>query len=113
MSRQVLVGMAAAMVFIQGCGTIPRSTGAMQLGPETYRIRARASMGNVSDSQKMAFAEAKQHCESQQRQMVVVSTETDNDYGPFEVTFRCLTPGDPDLVRPNLEKAPDTVIKIR
>lgn len=113
MKKFCVVGITGLAISLLGCGTIPRSTGAMQLGPDTYRISARASMGNEASSQKMSLAEAKQHCDSLQKQMVVIRTEHKGDYGPYEVTFRCLLAGDPDLVRPNLEKEPDTVIKIK
>lgn len=100
-------------LMLSACGTIPRSSGTLQLGPDTYRISARASLGNPIESQKMALLEAKDYCTSLKREMVVIATDEDKNYGPFEVTFRCLNAGDPGLVRPTLEKAPDTVIRIK
>lgn len=116
--RRVRLGWKHFWVFevaivLQGCGTIPSSTGVMQLGPETYRVSARASLGNAVASQKMALGEAKRHCDSLQRQTIVIRMDYDAGNGPYEVTFRCLLPGDPELVRPNLEKSPDTVIQVR
>ena len=100
-------------IALSACGTVSRSSGAMQLGPDTYRISARASMGNPTDSQKMALIEAKDYCTVLKREIMVIATEPSKSFGPFEVTFRCLIAGDPELVRPTLEKTPDTVIRIK
>jgi len=70
-------------------------------------------MGSESESQKMAVMEGQQHCKSIGREFMVVGTKVLKDYGGYEVTFRCLTANDPELRRPNLEKAPDTVIRVR
>lgn len=113
MKKTASVLISLLSLTLGACGTVPRSSGAMQLGPDTYRISARASMGNSTESQKMALLEAKEYCISMKREMVVIATDLDKNFGPFEVTFRCLNAGDPDLVRPTLEKAPDTVIRVK
>ena len=102
----------AVIVVLTGCGTVPRSSGAMQIGPDTYRIMARASMASQVESQKMAFSEANGHCSSLGKKMVTTNTKSTELEG-YEVTFRCLKDGDPDLVRPVLQKAPDTVIQVK
>ncbi len=99
-------------IVLTACGTVPRSSGAMQLGPDTYRISARASMANKMESQKMAFSESRAYCLSLKREMVVIATDYE-ETGPYEVTFRCLLAGDVDLVRPTLEKTPNTVIQLK
>jgi len=103
----------ACLVILTGCGTVPRSTGALPVGPDTYRIMARAPMGNSLESQKMAFIEAGSYCESMGRRVLVTNTRDPRDMSGYEITFRCLNAGDPDLVRPNLQKTPDTVIQVR
>lgn len=108
-------GIVLFAAMLAGCGTVARSTGVMNLGPDTYRVAARASMGSVGESQRMALSEAEAHCRSMQREFVVTGTRVlqSPGGGPFEVTFRCLRAGDPDLRRPDLERAPDTVIQVR
>jgi hypothetical protein len=87
----------------------------MQLGPDTYRISARAALANVTESQKMALGEASQFCGTLKKELLVIATEriVEATGGPYEVTFRCLAAGDPALIRPTLERAPDTVIRIK
>ena len=82
---------------LAGCGTVARSSGAMQIGPDTYRIMARASMANQMESQKMAFGEANGYCSSVGKKMVTTNTKS-TEFDGYEVTFRCLKDGDPDLV---------------
>jgi hypothetical protein len=103
----------ACLVVLAGCGTVPKSTGALPVGPDTYRIMARAPMGNSLESQKMAFSEAASYCEGLGRRVLVTSTLDPRDMTGYEITFRCLKEGDPDLVRPNLQRSPDTVIQVR
>lgn len=98
---------------LAGCGTVPSSSGVLPLGPDTYRISARASMGAESASQKMAVLEGQQHCKSIGREFMVTGTKVLKANGGYEVTFRCLLLNDPELRRPNLERAPDSVIQIR
>jgi hypothetical protein len=44
-----------------------------------------------------------------------IGTATTNVYGAgsADITFRCLSKGDPELQRPDYRKAPDTVIEDR
>ena len=100
------------LTFLGACGTVARSSGAMQIGPDTYRIMARASMANQLGSQQMAFSEANIFCDSQGKKMVTTNTKSSEQDG-YEVTFRCLKDGDPDLIRPSLQRAPDTVIQVK
>jgi len=101
-----------ALALVAGCGTVARSSGAMQVGPDTYRIVARASMANDAGSQKMAFSEANTYCGTMNQKMVTTNTRSTEIHG-FTLTFRCLKEGDPDLVRPTLQKEPDTVIQVK
>ncbi len=109
MKKIFVLTMIAALA---GCGAVAKSSGAMQVGPDTYRIMARASMANQAESQRMAFGEANGYCSSLGKKMVTTNTRS-TEYDGYEVTFRCLKDGDPDLVRPVLQKAPDTVIQVK
>lgn len=96
---------------LQGCGTVAKSSGVLQIGPDTYRVMARASIGNLIESQKMAFKEANDHCARLVRRLMTIGTLS-TEYQGYELTFRCLAEGDPELNRPTLHKAPDTVIQV-
>ena len=100
------------IAWLAGCGTVARSSGAMQIGPDTYRIMARAPMASQAGSQKMAFGEANEYCTSLGKKMVTTNTKS-SELDGYEVTFRCLKDGDPDLVRPMLQRSPDTVIQVK
>jgi hypothetical protein len=110
--NNILLISISALALLGGCGTVAKSSGAMQVGPDTYRIMARAPMGNELGSQQMAFSEANGFCTAMGKKMVTTNTKSTQLQG-YEVTFRCLRDGDPDLVRPTLQKAPDTVIQVR
>lgn len=105
-------GVLCAVFFLSGCGTVARSSGVLQIGPDTYRVMARASVGNRIESQKMAFQEASKYCDGLGRKLLTIATIS-SEYEGYEVTFRCLTEGDPALIRPTLQKAPDTVIQVK
>lgn len=109
------VGGLGVVLALSACGTVARSTGAMQLGPDTYRVASRAPLGNVGESQKMALTEAQSHCNAASKELMVVGTRRleEPGGGPFEVTFRCLAVGDPELQRPNLQTAPNTIIQVK
>jgi len=115
MTKLILASAITAAVFTSACGTVPRSSGVMQLGPDTYRVSARASLADVTESQKMAFTEAKQFCGTLKKELLVIATDRieATGGGPYEITFRCLMENDPALIRPTLERAPDTVIQIK
>ena len=100
------------IITIVGCGTRERSTGAMQVGPDTFRILAEVGIGDLGRSQKKAFSEANAYCASLGKKMVTTNTKG-SQYDGYEVTFRCLKDGDPDLIRPDLQKSPDTVIQVK
>lgn len=97
---------------LTGCGTVSKTSGAMQVGPDTFQIMARAPVGNQVESQKMAFSEANAHCAAMNKKLMTTNTRSSKHDG-FQVTFRCLKDGDPDLYRPNLQKPADTVIEVR
>jgi hypothetical protein len=99
------------MVALVGCAG-GRTSGAMQIGPDTYRIVAAAMGADEVMSQKRAFGEANQYCSSLGRKMVTTNTRSGGTNG-YAVTFRCLNEGDPDLVRPILQREPDTLIQVK
>ena len=103
-----------ALVLIVGvtaCGTITTSTGPLPLGPDTWRITAKEGIKGFGPSQALAIKEANQFCESVGKNILVIGTREIQPLSA-EVTFRCLKTGDVDLVRPTLQPAPNSVIKI-
>lgn len=109
---------AASIVVLSGCAV---NTGVIPIGQDTYMVSRQAATGFTgSGSLKAeAFGEANQYCASQNKMLQVVSTHEAappfilGNYPKAEVQFMCLTKGDRDLVRPRLEKSPDTVVEIR
>jgi hypothetical protein len=109
-----LLSLAVIATALSACGTIATTSGPMGIGPDTWRIAAKDGMKGAAGGQRMALAEANAHCQGMTRNIMVIATQQrDPPYGAFEVTYRCLRDGDSELVRPYLEKTPDTVIQIK
>ena len=102
----------ASALLVAGCSS---STGVLPLGPDTYTVSERYApiLGGVSKAEKVALTEASQYCDGQGRKFLPVAASQGGPvvqealYGPtrYTVTFRCLLPGDPALVRPTLEQS--------
>lgn len=105
------LSIASAAVYLTSCGTITTSTGPLPIGPDTWRISAKDGIKGFGPSQAIALKEANQFCVSLNKNILVIGTK---EIQPFssEVTFRCLKSGDAELVRPNLQPAPNSIIKI-
>jgi len=112
MKKIITISWVLLAALLTACGTVPSSSGAMQIGPDTYRIIARAPLAKATESQRMAFSEGNSFCSSLGKKLTTTATRDAGNSG-FEITFRCLKDGDPDLVRPTLERTPDTIIKIK
>jgi hypothetical protein len=97
------------------------STGILPAGPDTYTVTERLApvRGGGTEAQRVAMTEANVFCERQGRQFLPLSMNDagslTNPYGPtgYTVTFRCLPPGDPELARPQFERAPNMIIEQR
>jgi hypothetical protein len=112
MNRFITLPLIAAV--LTACGTIATSTGPMGIGPDTWRIAAKDGMKGAAGGQRMALSEANAHCQGMSRQILVTATrQLDPPHGAFEVTYRCLKNGDIDLVRPDLQQAPNTIIQVK
>lgn len=100
----------ATLLSIIGCA---QSTGAMKMGPDTYNVTADA-LGS-SNARQVALSEANSHCQGMGKEILVTNTGVGQDRARsvYDVTFKCLSTGDPDLQRPNYESAADIVIKSR
>ncbi len=111
-------GMAVAVTIPAACAA---STGILPAGPDTYTVTERLApvRGGGTEAQRIAMTEANTFCEQQGRRFLPLSMSDpgnlSNPYGPtgYTVTFRCLPPGDPELTRPQLERAPNMIIEQR
>lgn len=98
-----------------GCAT---NSGVMSVGPDTYLITTEADMfrGGGSGARQVALSEAQKHCTTLGKELIVTNMKSSPFVGggqSFDLTFRCLVKGDPDLSRPTYEKTPDMVIEDR
>ena len=100
----------AAALMVSACGLKTYSSGVLPMGPDTFSVSADDL--NASTAKQAALSQAQTHCASLGKEILVtntkVSRETRNIY---DVTFRCLSKGDPELTRPTYSKEPDVVIE--
>ena len=93
-------------------------SGVVPIGPDTYMI-ANSEWGFTSGGVQKAkvMQEASEYCSRIGKLMLPIST-SQNDVAlgktpAAEVQFRCLSQGDPELMRPTLQPVPNTVIENR
>ena len=102
--------------FLAGC---TQSSGVLEMGPDTYNISVHAApaRGGVSGAKRLAFEEAKQHCATMDKHLLVKDTtfgpSTHFPGGTVDLTFRCLTLNDKELTRPDYQLKPDIIIENR
>jgi hypothetical protein len=94
------------------------SSGILPMGPDTYTISVHAApaRGGEVGAKGIAIREANAYCTNLGKQLLVIHTNSGPGAmpgGDFGMEFRCLAPGDPELVRPTYSKEPDTVIEDR
>lgn len=107
--------MASFFILFLGCA----SSQIVPHGPDTYLIYREGGTG-FSDPKLLrveAIREANDFCLSKGKEFLIVGTDERRGapfaYASGEVTFRCLDKDDPDLIRPTLQKEPDTVIRVQ
>jgi hypothetical protein len=108
-----LIGVALA-----GCAS---NSGVVPIGKDTYMVSRQAATGfSGSGTLKAeAFREANEFCQLQHKVLQVVSTQEARppyilaNFPKAEVQFMCLDEKDPEVARPKLKKAPDTVIEVQ
>lgn len=94
------------------------NTGAIKVGPDTYRVSTRVALTGSAGAQGEALETAAKYCQSQQREILVQHTESGEcalrgGCGQATVTFYCLAPDDPTLRRPRYTPDPTTRIEIQ
>ncbi|OUR62081.1 hypothetical protein A9Q74_06435 [Colwellia sp. 39_35_sub15_T18] len=102
------------VVLISGC----TSSGVIKMGPDTYSISTYHDYSSTGAKQ-MAYKEANQQCLKLGKEIMTVRTNQSSQRvvgiptSNFDLEFRCLSKGDPDLYRPTLKKEADIVIDNR
>lgn len=104
---------AASVLVLAGCAT---SSGVLQLGPDTYTISTAADMfrGGGAGARQEALTAAQKHCVSMGKELMTTNINVGGFVGggnTISVNFRCLAKGDPELQRPDFQRAPDVVIQ--
>ena len=112
-----LIGLVL-LTTIVGCAS---HTGVILMGRDTFMIAKQQATGfpGLGNMKAEIIGEGSRHCASINKEFQIVSSnETQppyilGNYPRSEITFMCLTPGDLELQRPKLQRAPDSVIEIR
>jgi len=95
------------------------STGILPVGPDTYTVSEQYTIarGGNSMAERTALTEANVFCEQRGRKFLPVNMTQPSAIAispaGYSVTFRCLSPGDPELHRPRFESSPNLVIENR
>ena len=113
-----LAGIVVASLSIGACAS---HTGIVEMGQDTYMIAKQQATGfpGLGNMKAEIIGEASRHCAGLGKKIQIVSThETQppyilGNYPRSEIQFMCLSDGDRDLNRPQLQKEPDTVIEVR
>ena len=83
------------------------------MGPDTYSVSADDL--NASTAKQAALSQAQNHCKGHGKEILVTNTRASQGSARtvYDVTFRCLVAGDPELTRPTYSTPPDIRIEDR
>lgn len=96
-----------------------QSSGVLKMGPDTYSVSVHAApvRGGESGARNLALSEANARCAGEGKEIIVTNISSGRSThlpgGTVDVTFQCLSKGDPDLQRPSYRSAPSAVIEDR
>ena len=102
------------VVLLAGCGTITSEI--IPAGKDTYLISGHGYAKKAPEAIMVLYKEANDYCKKIGKLFVPISTESQNfDLYSSSVNmhFRCLLAGDPELDRPVMKRAPDTIIEMK
>lgn len=110
-----------AALLTAGCGAISElyPASVQPIGPDTYSVSAQLDRRDFSSglpgAQRKALEAANETCARQGKQLLVKDTDsgTQGMHVFYQANFRCLSPGDPELKRPNMVPAPNIVVEDR
>jgi len=113
MKRRNTALLICLAVELSGCGLKTYSTGVLEMGPDTFSVSADDLSASIA--MQSAVGQAQVHCGSLNKEILVTnrSARTAGARNVYEVTFRCLAKGDPELARPTYERPPDVRIEDR
>ena len=106
----VLICLAAGL---SGCGLETYSTRVREVGPDTFTVATDDPSASIA--MQAAVGQAQVHCGSLSKEILVTnrSASTIGDRNVYEVTFRCMVKGDPELARSTFARPPDMRIEDR
>jgi hypothetical protein len=83
------------------------------MGPDTFSVSADDL--NPSTAKQAALSQAQNHCKTVGKEILVTNTKASRGEARtlYDVTFRCLSRGDPELTRPTYETPADVRIEDR
>ena len=98
---------------LSGCGLETYSTRVLEVAPDTFTVATDDPSASIA--MQSAVGQAQVHCGSRSREILIThrSATTVGDRNVYEVTFRCLAKGDPELTRPTSARSPDVQIEDR
>lgn len=110
MSIRTNITLLSLCLIVSGCAN---SSGVLELAPDTYNITVEVGqIFGVAGAKKKALGDAKAHCTSQGKTIVVQNIQANiNSYAAVaDITFMCVAPNEAQPAK--YEPIPDQVIKI-
>lgn len=109
-----LFAVAAATIAVTGC-----TSGPVLMGQDTYMMTGTGAWSWTAGAEVKGtlYQEATKFCRSEGKEFMPLHSRQNDanmagSWAHAELQFRCLTHGDPELARPNMQPAPDAVVKI-
>jgi hypothetical protein len=102
LQKETIMKIALALVacaVLSACGIATHVGDVLQIGPDAYSTSADDL--NAPTAMKAAMNQVQQKCGSMGRDVLITGMKpTENGRVRYDVTFRCLPKGDPQLTRP-------------
>ena len=111
------VAIIALPIALAGCVTGPQHSGEIiPIGPDTYTsvdiiAQLLGGSGTFAAAKTNSLISANAYCKKLDKQLLVTNMGIKHE--GYELIFRCLSKGDPELQRPNFQSSPDVVIENR
>lgn len=103
---------------LSGCAS---HTGVISIGPDTFMIAKQQATGfpGLGNMKAEIIAEGNDKCRADGKIFQLVTSQESKppyilgNYPRSEITFLCLSPGDPGLARPVMRKEPDISVEVK
>ena len=98
---------------LSGCGLETYSTRVLEVAPGTFTVATDDASASIA--MQAAVGQAQVHCGSLSKEILITnrSATAVGARNVYEVTFRCLAKGDPELARSTSARPPDMRIEDR